>query len=503
MTKNSLRHIRLRPAASQIGLASASLFFVILLSCISVFGQTSSAFRIGEKITYSVSFEKFADVAYGETYVVSRGRLGDKDAVEVRGKFKTRDFLSAAFYLIDESRVVFASPETGLPLYVSHAQNGGIPKETVENYLESPTTSFDLLSLLYKIRASGGAGAATLFENGSIYTVTYAPLAAEKVKTDAGEFETSVINVQSDYFIGLGLKDFRIHLSTDEAKIPVLIRFKARKGEFKMAASSVQMIVPEPEVQSTPTPVQTPRPIVTPKPVATPTPYVENQPLLPELAFDLGEALEYKLSSGGQQIGTFKLEAKERKQRNGVDSLLLTATAAEVRAGNSLFAPGDKILAYVDPDNLAPIQVDINLHGQLSSLNNSVTFNRESSTVMFSGKMVDVPVGTQSLLSLLYAIRSYNLKPSRDASNPVNDTRVAVFLDKQPLVFTLRPSAPELIAFGSEKVSAQQISISTGSQNLQFDQLQIKIWLGNDERRLPLRISAGPYQADLILKPAK
>ncbi|HEV8593612.1 MAG TPA: DUF3108 domain-containing protein, partial [Pyrinomonadaceae bacterium] len=255
--------------------------------------------------------------------------------------------------------------------------------------------------------------------------------------------------------------------------------------------------------QPTPTPVQTSRPVATPKPVATPAPYVDNQPLLPELAFELGETLEYKLSSGGQQVGTFKLQAKERKQRNGVDCLLLTATAADVRAGNSLFALGDKILAYVDPDNLAPIQVDINLHGQLGSLNNSVTFNRELSTVMYGGKNVDVPVGTQSLLSLLYAIRSYNLKPSRDASNPVNDTRVAVFWDKQPLVFTLRPSASEVISVGDAKISAQQISISTGNQNPQLDQLQIKIWLGNDERRLPLRISAGGYQADLILQPAK
>ncbi|HEV8592156.1 MAG TPA: DUF3108 domain-containing protein, partial [Pyrinomonadaceae bacterium] len=250
MTKNSLRHIELPPAIRNS--LAWGLFFVILSSCSLIFGQTSSTFRIGEKITYSVSFEKFADVAYGETYVVSRGRLGDKDAVEIRGKFKTRDFLSAAFYLIDESRVVFISPESGLPLYVSRSQNGGIPKETSENYLETPTTSFDLLSLIYKIRASGGAGAATLSENGSIYTVTYAPSTAEKVKTDAGEFETSVINVQSEYFTGLELKDFRINLSNDDAKVPVLIRFKAKKGEFKMAASSVNVIVPEPEAQPTP-----------------------------------------------------------------------------------------------------------------------------------------------------------------------------------------------------------------------------------------------------------
>ena len=103
--------------------------------------------------------------------------------------------------------------------------------------------------------------------------------------------------------------------------------------------------------------------------------------------------------------------------------------------------------------------------------------------------------------SLLYAIRSYNLKPSRDASNPVNDTRVAVFFDQQPVIFTLRPSAPEMITVAGEKVSAQLISVSTGNQNPQLDHLQIKLWLGNDDRRLPLRISAGGFQADLVANP--
>ncbi len=80
-----------------------------------------------------------------------------------------------------------------------------------------------------------------------------------------------------------------------------------------------------------------------------------------------------------------------------------------------------------------------------------------------NAKGVEVPVGTHSLLSLAYAIRSFNLKPSKDASNPVNDTRVAVFLDTKAYVFTLRPSNADIINLQGEKVSAQLISISTGN----------------------------------------
>ncbi len=109
---------------------------------------------------------------------------------------------------------------------------------------------------------------------------------------------------------------------------------------------------------------------------------------------------------------------------------------------------------------------------------------------------VEVPVGTHSILSLLYAVRSFNLKPSKDTTAPVNDTRVAVFWENRPYVFTLRPETADLITQQGEKVSAQLVTVKTG--NPQLDALNIKIWLSNDDRRFPLRISAGVYQADLV-----
>src|SRR6266404_5607977 len=49
----------------------------------------ASRFRIGEKLTYSVSFGKFDNAAYAQTCVVSRGKIAGKDAVELHSKIKT------------------------------------------------------------------------------------------------------------------------------------------------------------------------------------------------------------------------------------------------------------------------------------------------------------------------------------------------------------------------------------------------------------------------------
>lgn len=454
--------------------------------------------RTGEKITYNISFERYRDVAYAEIYAVSEGQLNNKNAIELRGKIRTKDFFGAAFHFIDETRTTFVSTENGLPLYIEKNENGtGLPRETVYNYLNSPTLNLDLLAMVYKMRSMGGAGTLTLQENDKTYSVTFQPTIAEKVKTDAGEFDTTVVTVQSDFLTENGLKDVRINLSNDDARIPVIIRGKTAKGEFRAAAASIAIIELEVAVQPTPEPNRTPLPRATPTPVPTPVPYVNNQPLAPELAFVLGEKLNYQITSAGVPIGKFTLQVKERKQVKGRDSLLLTAVATETHPSNNLFRVGDSINAYVHPETLAASEIEIKLNGSLNSINGTAVWDAPTGSVIFNkANHVEVPVGTQSILSLVYALRSFNLKPSAVLSNPVNDTRVAVFWESKPYIFTLRPSVPEQIELRGEKVSAQLVTITTGNPTL--DRLQPKIWLGTDAHRLPLRFSLGGYQADLI-----
>ena len=481
---------------------AAAFLFVVPAMFFSSFGskaQTVSdtnGFRIGERLTYNFTIGRFSNGAYAELYCVSRGRLGDKDAIELRAKFKTLELASAAFYMVDEDRTTFASPATGLPLQTSITQNAfGLPKETVQNHLAAPTPHADLLTMIYKLRHSGGSGALTMQEGDKVYSVAFTSGLTEKHKTDAGEYDTTLVSIQSDYFTEKGMTDVRVNLSTDEAKLPVLIRFRTSKGNVRAGLVSVQTIEPEVAAQPTPATVRTPLPERTPKPAATPAPYVDNLPLVPDLAFDLHERLEYKLSSGGQHVATMRLSAKERKQFNGLDSLVLEATFSDLR-GAAPFAAGDFIRAYVNPETLAPRQFEMKFAGSLRAFSTIAKFEQEGSVITVGAKRIDTPVGTHSILSLLYAARSFNLKPSRDLNNPINDTRVAVLWDTDPYIFTLRPSAPEVITVEGKLIAAQPVAITT--KNAQLDQLNIRIWIGNDESRIPVRFVIGGYQADLV-----
>ena len=447
--------------------------------------------RVGERLTYNISFDRFPNVAFAETYVVSRGKIGGKEAIEIQSKLKTLNFLTKGHLAADTTRTTYVSPTDGTPLYAKNVDSStGAPIETVTNYSDKGG-SFDLTSILFKIRASGGAGSFTLFENDKTYNVSFHNIGAETVKSDAGEFLASIIDVKSEYLTDNGFTSLKISLAGEGNSIPVQFRLgTGKKSELRGLIASIQNAAPEPTPTPSVVPTQTPRP--TPRPTATPASYVNDQPL-EGMPFALGENLVYAVTSGPRNIGTVTFAVKERKQVREKDTLVLTATVTNA-AGSELFRTGNSFRTNVSPETLAPDDLEIKFDGPLSAFNHTARFDQPRSIVTVGQDRVDVPVGTHNILSLIYAMRLYDLNVGK--INPIKDTRVAVFWDRRANVFTLRPLAPQEITIGGTKLSAQQINVSTGHQ--QLDALSLKVWLSNDERRIPLRFSIGNYQLELL-----
>ena len=486
-------------AHRRIGILTA-LILIVGSAC---FGQdplksqiTPSGIRIGERLTYNMSFELYENVGFAETYAVSRGKLGDADAVELHAKFKTTGIFSAAFFQFDESRTTFVGYESGSPLLVRRKDNlGASIRETVSNYTSAPAPGFDLVSLIYRSRQTAGSGSFNLVENDRNYSVTFQPQGAEHVRVDAGDFDTTYSMVQSDYLTERGIQVMRIYYSTDEAHVPVLIRYRTTaKKEFRISLAGIQIVEPEPETTASTNPVPTPRPTAPPRP--TPTPYIDNQPLGSELGFQLGEKLNYRIVNGDRQLATVSMEAKERKKISGADSLILSAAVISAEQGNGLFSVGDSVVARVSPDTLAPFEFSAKTSGSLARFGQLVRFDQKTGVVMAGPNRVDAPVGTHTLLSLIYAIRSFNLSASKDLHNPVNDTRVAVFWQDKANIFMLRPFEAEPLTINGQKIMAQKVSIKTNDP--QLDQLGFTVWLSTEPSRVPLMIAFGLYHAELI-----
>lgn len=455
-------------------------------------------FRIGERLTYNLSFGNFTDAGVAEISVVSRGKLSGKDAVEVQSRFKTTNFVSAIFYLIDEQRTTYAAVESGLPLYIRKTSNAGVlPQETISNFLSVPSTNFDLPTLVYQARQFGGAGTFPFSEGDKFYTATFTKTTNEKFRNELGEFDTSISTVQSQYFTDQGITDVRINFTNDEARIPVMLRFKTSRGTFYAEIAAIQ----QPNVIVAPTPIllQTPTTSNTPKPIITPQPYVNNQPLSADLPFKLGETLEYQITAAGKVLGNVSLQIKERKLFRTVDSLLITATVTAAQPDQQILKLNDSIQTQINPLTFSPYEFTARFSNLFNVYNQNVNFDQPNGKAQVNGtNLVDIPTGTHNLLSLAYAIRSFNLKPSNVIKNPVNDTRVAVLIGTTPSVFVLRPSEAEALTINNERVSAQAIQIITGNPQVDALGFQPRIWLSNDDSRVPLRLILGSYQADLI-----
>lgn len=463
--------------------------------------NSGGIFPVGERLTYNLKFDKFQDAGVAELFVASSGKLANRNAVEIQSRIKTTNLVSAVFFLWDESRTTFASPETGLPLYIKTTSNATVlPRERIQNFLDTPSSNFDLLTVIYQARFAGGIGNFSLQEDEKVYSVSFSKSGNERVKTDAGEFSTEVSTVQSQYFTDKGIRDLRINFSTDGQRMPVLFRFRTAKGEFRAALSGFIQATPT----NTPLPTPAPNATFTPRPSPTPPKYIENQPLSPDLSFILGETLDYRVTANGRYIGVVTLQAKERKQINGNDSLVLTATVTQVEPNQQILNLNDKIETIVNPDTVSPFQFIAKFGGLYSGFSQTAAFllnekKQDIGKVSVNGSPpLDVPVGTHNVLSLLYAMRSFNLRPTREGKSPVDNTRVSVLLGQTANVFILRPSNAEMLMINSERINAQAINIQTG--NPQIDALNLRIWLSNDEKRLPLRfvVGNGLYQADLF-----
>lgn len=481
------------------------LFFVLLGS--AVFAVRSqqmvppplppTPFNIGERISYEIAFEKFKNVAYAETEVVSRGRFADRDAVELYGKFKTQNFIAERFTFVDEERTTFVAADTGVPIYSTVSSNiSGLPEVTTYDNRTTGSTALDILSLIYRIRQSAGTGTATINENGRTYAVSFSTTGTAKISSAVGDFETTVVSVTGDYFTERGFTAITVNLTMDQDRVPVAFSARsAKKEEFRGLIASLSNTLPD-TIEPVPTPTPTPMPNPTPRPVPTPEVYVNDQPLSTDLAFKLGERLEYRITKSGVPIGLMTLDAKERRQVFNKDSLLLTATVTGIDQANQIFKLNDSVRAQVDPYSLTPHSIELKFGGALSNYNAIALFDAAANSITVNAnKRIDSPAGTHSVLSLLYAMRSFNLKRSPDPQSPVNDTRVAVFWDGAVNVFTLRPANGEELTINGKKIGAQMISITAADPKISG--LNPKVWLTNETPRVPVRITIGEYQFDL------
>jgi len=218
-----------------------------------------------------------------------------------------------------------------------------------------------------------------------------------------------------------------------------------------------------------------------------------------DLPFKVGEQLNYHvfLGKATTSIGSINFEIKARGQFFHRDGLQISVSAQTI--GPAAVAVRDQVTSYVDPNTLLPFRTEINLNeGKYHQARNyNLDQDKGAATVEGSSERVEIPVGTHDIISAFYALRTFNLTPKR--TNAISAMTI-----HHPRVLTVTSLQRETIDLNGQKIPAIQLQLSTDDP--QPDRLQIRVWVGDDARHLPLRIAAvtdlGPVHADLIVVPA-
>src|SRR5687768_1679953 len=340
-------------------------------------------YRVGERLTYTVSFSNFPTAAHVQLQVTERGPLYGREGVELRAHVETIGVVSAALYALNNDYATFVDPATGLPYRARHSiRQGGRVENVTEDYnkplgdsalapgRETPVTpgAFDFLSALFRVRAlplAPGAVYTLVVSNGdAVYNAEVTVTGREMLKTNVGSSNAIVTQVRvrgnsqaDDYRL-------RLYFTDDELHVPVLITVRHPAGEIRVELASAEVVnggaAPAAAVSPTPAP-----PAVTPPAAATRPAAPGAAAVAPpaELPFKPGEQLNFNffLGAGAQPVGTATFLVRPRARYFNREGLHLVANLQTVGAGQTLFPVSDQINSYVDPSTVIPFRTELTL----------------------------------------------------------------------------------------------------------------------------------------------
>ena len=468
-------------------------------------------YQVGERLTYNISYSNIPTAAHAEFEIVSRGVYFGREAIQLHAHVETVGVVNVALLALNNDYTTYIDPATGLPFRSEEtARDATRAADSARDFNQPAGTdaippketgfpgSYDLVAAVYRARALPlAAGAAYNFsvrDQGTEYDAELKVIGQDSINTNVGSFNAIVTELRIS---NSPVRKLKLYFSDDERHVPILATTRIKGGDLRAELAGSEMVKPPPPVVSTPTPV-IPAPMPTPStPPTTAAPTVSGNENWP---FSVGEQLNYQIFVGTNTtaagIATFQVRGRSKYFDH--DGYYFTVNAQTTNALARVFVARDQIDSYVEPKTLLPFRTVLKLIEGSRRLNQTLSLNQETGTaVIDAGLKIDVPVGTHDYLSFFYALRTLNLTPNKRSA-------VSILVEHQPKTLFVTAQKREAISLGARTVPAIALTITTDDS--EPDKYQLRMWISDDKRRLPLRITCatplGPLRADLAILPA-
>jgi len=473
------------------------------MEAVTPLSLAQSPYRVGERLTYNVSFSNFPDAAHVEVEVVSRGVHFGREAIQLRAHVETTGVVNVALFAINNDYVTYIDPESGLPFRAEETVRDAIRSSDTSQDFAQPAGNeaippkqkgfpgtYDFVSSFYRARAlplsDGGVYNFTVRGEGTDYPAELKVIGREVIRTNVGSFPSIVTQIKVS---NSPLRSLKIYFSDDVGHVPVLMTARISTGELRAELAGSELVKP---------PAEAPSP--TPPIIAAPRPTPAGpQPLSGNFPFKLGEELNYQvfIGSSNTPLGLASFQVRGRSKFFERDGLFLTVSAQTTGAASRIFVAKDQIDSYVDPKSLLPYRTSMNLVEGERRLSQILTVSQETGTVTSDkGARIEVPVGTHDYVSFFYVVRTLGLVSGKKNA-------VTMLVENKPKTIFVDALPRESIQLGTRRV--QSIPLRLTTDDPEPDKYQLRMWISDDRQRLPLRITCitklGPLRADLAILP--
>ena len=167
--------------------------------------------------------------------------------------------------------------------------------------------------------------------------------------------------------------------------------------------------------------------------------------------------------------------------------------------GQALFPVNDQFTSYIDAATLLPFRTEVRVQEGQRRAAWVVSPDQDRGGAVFDdGARVEITAGTHDLLSVFYALRSFDLTPGRQS-------RVSLLLNRRVRLLSVTALRQAEIQLNGQSIPAVELALVTSDPPPAGDRFALRLWVSTDRRRLPLRLTAqtplGPVRADLAIIP--
>ena len=444
-----------------------------------------SAFVVGEKLTYNVTWARFVTAARLEMEIVERGAFYGQEGYQMRTKVETTSEVRSIYELYNQY-TSYVGAKTMQPYRMENSlrQGSRVNDESIvfdqaqkeirfndQGTTALPNDTYDLATLLYVLRQrslnDGASYNFNVFFGRQVYEVEAEVKKRERVVAQIGAYNAIRVDIAPK---GKGGKyRTRVWFSDDAQHLPIAMQGQLPFGDVRVELTS-QIVAPRAARSPIASDETKPTNAAAAVPNSTPRP----------LPFDLGERLNYDIAWGNfTAVGkaSFEVRQKGSSEDGSRQMIEFAGEASSVGAARSLMAVNDQLTSFVDAKTLEPLKTETRLHEGRRTKEVTCDYDLKDHVAKLTNTTkITLPPNTLDLLSLFYNVRAERLQ--------VGQLQRYAFLDANHRLHGVTVKVVKLETIGSPLGSREcvQLDILTPNQS----QLVAQAWVSNDARHLPM-----------------